>query len=1136
MADDFDAIELILDIPEGSFEQDVQFDLGNDVEDASLELDLGLPEAPAEEEATIPVVSPSRQPDEAPLGDFSQMEPTRPRVLAPEGVEAPVPEGSEEASSLQIVKDAASAEWSVAAIARSMGTQTFDPNFKMSTELFDELTEGLPEEYQEEFSDTLSEEHARAISKRLHSQFEVAKRLQEAGGWGVGARVAAAFLDPGAIALTAVTGGLAAPFLAASKVGRAGRALRVGALAAGENVAIDGLIVANTPTAQNSDLIYSAVGGLALGSLIGSVTRGGPKEDLQDLHDAAVRVQKEIETAEADLSGSVGAAQAQPIGESRLNPRQQEAVDDAWEAPRTYAGRLRVDSVGQLKSSENGLARQTGDVLGEDAVGNADGSASGRGGTATEAQELEHRVAQASFSRAVERTFFANYAKEHGLTGIGRRRAKKAFMDEVSRAVRAGDHPDPHVKAAASHVADLQEGILSRLKEAGVAGFDNVDANRNYVMRLYSPQKLSKMIETYTEGGVRQVIASAISRGLPELEQETVEKIAHWHLRKVRDHGDDIDFQMGRALSGDDRETLRAVLVEEGVLDNVEVDRLFDLLKKPQEGHSRSRQRLYMDETAEIGLMNRLTGQIDEGVRLDHMFENDAETLFNLYSRQTSGAIAMARAGFPSVSAFERHVQDVRAAAMDMVGQTDAKGRLIDADRAKKIADKDQDNLEFLGSMVFGRPLGIKASAHAQFKRSQTGQYLKRLRDYNFVRVMNQVGIAQIPEIGNILGTMGVKAFLSAIPAFRDIVRASRGGRLVDQVSDEIETIWGSGTDVLRGRVEWRWDDYGSGFDATAEATRGNRADTVLDEGKRITNQISGMAVINTTLQKWVAKSAVQRFTDMAHGKTRKWSAKRFASYGLDADDVEAIFEGIRQNISTRKAVFSSNKVTRIGDLSEWADGDAAERFRMAVFRISRQAIQENDPGNMSRLMGNPLAQTIMQFRTFLMVSIYKQLLRGVAVRDINTWASFTASSMAAALAYTGHTHVKSLGRDDRDAFLEERLSARAIGGAAVGRSAWGAIIPALVDTSMGALQQDPLFSHYRSTGLSSSFWGNPSVSLVEDNIIGGIGGTVGNLATSGQVSRENMRNVLGIAPFQNAFGIANIQRMIYQDLPRQVD
>ncbi|WP_204351298.1 hypothetical protein, partial [Serratia marcescens] len=70
---------------------------------------------------------------------------------------------------------------------------------------------------------------------------------------------------------------------------------------------------------------------------------------------------------------------------------------------------------------------------------------------------------------------------------------------------------------------------------------------------------------------------------------------------------------------------------------------------------------------------------------------------------------------------------------------------------------------------------------------------------YNFVRVMNQVGFAQVAEIGMITGGLGLRTAISAMPSLRSLLRDARTGHLKDELAHELEWISTAGTDTLRG-------------------------------------------------------------------------------------------------------------------------------------------------------------------------------------------------------------------------------------------------------------------------------------------------------------------------------------------------
>src|SRR5690606_34269263 len=150
------------------------------------------------------------------------------------------------------------------------------------------------------------------------------------------------------------------------------------------------------------------------------------------------------------------------------------------------------------------------------------------------------------------------------------------------------------------------------------------------------------------------------------------------------------------------------------------------------------------------------------------------------------------------------------------------------------------------------------------------------------------------------------------------------------------------------------------------------------------------------------------------------------------------------------------------------------------------------------------------------------------------TFSAWTLSMFAAGTAYTAQTHLNSLGRDDRERYLKDRLSTASIAKAAFQRAGWASIIPMGIDTGMFAAQADPVFD-FRSTGLpSNALFGNPTADLINAALIGP--GTAARLAVDGdyRASKQAVGNLFRALPLQNAMGIRNIQNLIASDLPNR--
>ena len=123
------------------------------------------------------------------------------------------------------------------------------------------------------------------------------------------------------------------------------------------------------------------------------------------------------------------------------------------------------------------------------------------------------------------------------------------------------------------------------------------------------------------------------------------------------------------------------------------------------------------------------------------------------------------------------------------------------------------------------------------------------------------------------------------------------------------------------------------------------------------------------------------------------------------------------------------------------------------------------------------LGKTLFQFRNFVTTAYSKQLLHGLHMRDFTFFSSFMTSTMLAGLVYVGQQYAQAVGKtgEERDDFLERRLSPEAIGGATFQRNTYSTLLPAFIDTGAYLSGVDP-FLNYRSSGLETNVWtGNPT-------------------------------------------------------------
>jgi len=968
-----------------------------------------------------------------------------------------------------------------------------DLDFRWTEEFHKEVTKGLPEHYHEFVESAYSEEHAMALRERAFELLETDKSLGTMGAMGTVLRIGAAVADPVAIAAGILSGGVAV----AGRGAALSRTLRAGTAVAATNAGVEAGLAAGNPNITEESILYAGVFGFVVGGAFGAFQRTPLDESIAEPLNDMMRQMDEAADAQ-----SIGAARnTDHVDLDSLSTAQARAVASE-DAPRSAMGKLRFDMVGRLKQSLHPLIRRLGG-LAEDGVGNADGSALIMG--VTENVGLDMKRYMTMFYRKTEPAYKA-WRRSKGIPLWRARLHRDEFFNEVGKAIRrdAGTYTDDvNVNAVAEHVRALQNKLREFGREKGLKGFEDLAENPQYLMRRANHKRIDEMVAQHSEPALRRVVAGAIRALADDIPLEDVQQIAAGYLRALRQSRFDAST-LARVFDADQSEVLRDLLTATTDMTPEAINRAVGAVAReaPNAGKiQRAKTRLHVDETYQDPVT---------GIRFEDLFESNAEHLFTSYTRQLLGAGHMEDflRGFGEVAdgqvpRFETLIQNIRNTAAEY-------------GISRSQLNEDIARAETLYKAAMGLPLGTD---------NRIGHGLRLLRDYNFIRVMNQVGFAQLAEIGNILGQGGFRAMVQSMPGLKSIWSRARDGSLSDELLDEIEVIWGLGTDRLRQSFTNRMDDYGS-FETRAVG----QVENALDHGRAVTADISLMAPINMALQRMAGRTAVQRFMNMAGGN-KPMSKRRLATLGLTPEDADAIFKQMNKHVKFSEGMLG-RKVRRI-NIDKWDDQDAAQKFITGIDKWTRRIIQENDPGMMQMWMTKDMGKTLIQFRTFMIGAWTKQTLYGMHVRDFDQFQAWAASLFFGGMAYMAQTQINSIGRSDAAEYREKRLSAYEIGKASFQRASFSTFVPAAVDIIATLPGYEPVFAYGRSTGLASgAILGNPTLDLLDKTWKAGQGG-FNAIRSDRNYSQQDFRAATSIGPFQNAMIIRNGLNAISGDLPR---
>ena len=993
---------------------------------------------------------------------------------------------------------------------------TPDPTFRLTEQNIKEVREayGLTDESVADLDEAVSAEHLNILGQQLRARQQREETLAQAGWGGVAASMLAQTLDPVSLAAAVASGGIGAGLSTAARVGRAGRALIIGGTEAASNAGLTAVTGGDT-----SDIAMAAGLGLVLGAGFGALSHAAP-----DLAHQQAEIGRDLMDA-ANSAGAMGATRKMPLKDAAVDFADVDAPTTAFGNTPSRNSPL-ADMVGHAKTSEVPLIRAIGGVLGEDAVGSVDGKGNVLR-TAFGATERQARYARQMEGKALRGVIPAwqAWGKEQGLTVAQRWWGGEKwheFNEEVTRYMRNRDPAesfDPNVAKAGDALRGVYGDYAQLAQNPGlrwgttrraIAGFQNIDPREWYVPRLYDFHKLNQVIARHGEVAVVQLFRKALQEQQINLEDEVAHRVASGMVKKLRERSADLSSRLDRPLGSDDEAYLIESLKGLGV-DELDAASLAKQLRPnaDDKASSRGKFRALLNEGSELETPNGT-------IRLSDLTRNNAMDLFQVYNRDMSGRVAMAQID----------IKDKNGAVLvDGITHDGEFGKLIDAARAQGDAlgvnpgdtRERVKTLDTLYRAVLGQTDPSESGLAAQVART--------VMQYNVLRLMNNMGIAQAAELGSIIGNLGLRTTLRAIPSFGSFVRDARAGKFSDEFNSEIEAVLGIGIDDLKGAMPDRFDED---YLADAVSPRLEAAQQLGRQGGRIVSRASGMQWLNRRMQVLAMRGIAYRFAEMAKNPTQI-NVKRMLTLGLDRPMLDRVLKEFATHKSQARG--DIGKITRM-NLDKWTDLEARASFEDAMFRWGRKIIQENDPGALPRFMQHRLGKMLFQFRTFMLGAFFKQTLWHMKMADREALGTVMWSMMTGGVIYTAQTLAQAAVRSDREEFLRERLNPAQMGMNVFQRTGFSSIMPMLLDVPLGIVGA-PRFTG-RTTGQDSDpIFGMPTASLYGD-ITGGLSGVVAPLIKGKAPTQNNVRNLVRALPFGNHMAIQTPLSALLSGLPER--
>ena len=495
-------------------------------------------------------------------------------------------------------------------------------------------------------------------------------------------------------------GGVGNAIMWGSKLSRMQRVAAAAMGGAAVNAGLVGVEESLKPLPEWEAVLYAGAGGAFMGAAFGSLSK---MPHMEPEADAIRHLSKaEVEGIEAGYGvqplgrkgHSVGAASSGLEHSSiRTDASDYPRLADAQNAPEAALGKVRFDATGAAKRSKNPLTRMLANVLGEDAVGNADKSEV----TIYTAMEDGARIARKMDSRlaAEHEAAYGAWVKEKGYGLRERDEARGVFNEEVSRAVSSvdpSDSFDPHVMKAAGATERFFHDYHAMASDPGaaiglaghlrpVAGFGpGAPPVRGYLPRIFDYAKVTDAYARHGLPALTEAVVAAMRRLNPEMAPELVSKVARGYVRKLRELAYGANIRTHGAMFGDDLEGIRGLLSDLDGLSPEDVENVMAQLTRPTDKASvtRAKHRVMLDENLRLEMPD---GSVTSFAEL--FLERDIQKLTRVYNRQMSGRIGAARMrvgkeldgenhllidGITHDGEFDTLIQKVRAVAAE-VGQ-----------------------------------------------------------------------------------------------------------------------------------------------------------------------------------------------------------------------------------------------------------------------------------------------------------------------------------------------------------------------------------------------------------------------------------------------------------------------------------
>ena len=862
-----------------------------------------------------------------------------------------------------------------------------------------ELQKDIPSDYWHEVAGAQSYREAIHIKDRIAKELESNQRVAEAGGGGTAAVLTASLFSPE----------IFLPAGLASKGTRLATMLKAGTVTAAGAAAVESTLVAGTYTKGAEDILYAASFGFAIGGGMGAALHKGAKAAPDEIGGSWKSLEDDMASASrgfraqldqdmvpnahaANGSDDAGAMRNRSVDhqivdtsgteddiiDSANEIMESKGIKEQLESSRTnkaasMASRFLASDFTQLINHPSNVVKK----IAYDLLEGGTGAVKGQGKTASQFKDVyERRLLSKGLIPLNEQ--YSIWAKDNNISFYTREYHTKGydrFYTDVRNALEArtvgkmeGDL-HPAVREAADRWDEMMEHALDIGQQAGVDSFQNIAKRKGYVPLHWNGQKIMKIDAQGGAGTAKKLITKGYqSVGIDE---DMAQKVAAAVVKRAQDKRAGVDANIAGLLDKNQRGQLTEQLQRMGLSD-AEVSSFTKRLdaRELKEGPGFTKSKTKIDLTLS-----------HNGVNMIDLVDNDLNTIASTYARSVAGRAALAKKGIFN----DGQWRALKSAA------------LKDNARIKAMGKTGDDNLvEHLDD--------IKSYFDAAPVAGGVTPGTRRLQQATMLSALGMVGLAQLAELGTVVGRLGLKSAAKSMPDVSQMFTlASKVRTGKNPIIDELRPLLGDfDYDHLMYRPDIILDDkITSAIDATSW---GAKLDKGLGKASTALGYASGMNTVRHIEHQLAAKMIVNKFADLAVNPDKiAKSLARMEDIGVDATELDKIVRSI-----SRHAEFEGSTLKKM-NLDKW-NPNVAETFAFAINKHTAQVVQRQLSGETSSWMHKSIGSLLTQFRHFPIVAYEKQLLRNVRIHD---QALFTTLMYGFAVSYGIQAIKAGLAGDD---------------------------------------------------------------------------------------------------------------------------